>query len=276
MQWTIWAVCKQLLLFPPSRGEVPSGLGCSSSLRSWLLGSGVLICTAAAQGAWCLFLTPLVAKERRVRLLRHRVFYKLPPSRHRIKLFIPGGPGTSMRNQAALQAPHRGRPLPLLPRPAAGAGAGPAPALAHFVSRGPLLLHCAFWADMRNFRLQMRYAPGFSVPKACSKQEKYFWQLWKMPQLLLTSTGDKTYTFKKITVPHRNIAKNNCAAETYFCTFLADKSSLVKCFGWECSRYQLETPYSGSNSPTVCAALMKCQPVFYCCHFRTHIPTKQG
>lgn len=86
-----------MLLFHPSDGEVPSGLGCTSSLGSWLLDSGVLICTAAAQGAWCLFLIPLVAEERRVRLLRHRVFYKLPPSRHCIKLFIPSGPGTSMR-----------------------------------------------------------------------------------------------------------------------------------------------------------------------------------
>lgn len=105
MQWIIWAVCKQLLLFHPSDGEVPSGLGCSSSLRSWLLGSGVLICTAAAQGAWCLFLIPLVAEERRARLLKHRVFYKLPPSRHCIKLFIPGGPGTSMRESSTAPGP---------------------------------------------------------------------------------------------------------------------------------------------------------------------------
>lgn len=205
MQWTIWAVCKQLLLFPPSSGEVPSGLGCSSSLRSWLLGSGVLICTAAAQGTWCLFLTPLVVEERRVRLLRHRVFYKLPPSRHRIKLFIPGGPGTSMRNQAALQAPHGGRPLPLLPRPAAPARACPAPAVAHFGSRGPLLLHCVFWVDQSNFRLQVRDVLRFSVPKARSKQVKYFWQLWKMSQPLLTSVGDKTYTF----------FKNCCSSQKY-------------------------------------------------------------
>lgn len=105
MQWIIWAVCKQLLLFHPSDGEVPSGLGCSSFLRSWLLDSGVLICTAAAQGAWCLFLILLVAEERRVRLLRHRVFYKLPPSRHCIKLFIPGGPGTSMRESGTAPGP---------------------------------------------------------------------------------------------------------------------------------------------------------------------------
>lgn len=105
MQWIIWAVCKQLLLFHPSDSEVPSGLGCSSFLRSWLLDSGVLICTAAAQGAWCLFLILLVAEERRVRLLRHRVFYKLPPSRHCIKLFIPGGPGTSMREAGTAPGP---------------------------------------------------------------------------------------------------------------------------------------------------------------------------
>lgn len=51
------------------------------------------------------FLIPLVAEERRVRLLRHRVFYKLPPSRHCIKLFIPSGPGTSMRESGTAPGP---------------------------------------------------------------------------------------------------------------------------------------------------------------------------
>lgn len=65
----------------------------------------MLICTAPAQGAWYLFLALLVAEERRVRLLRHRVFYELPPSRHCIKLFIPGGPGTSMRESGTAPGP---------------------------------------------------------------------------------------------------------------------------------------------------------------------------
>lgn len=51
----------------------------------------------SAQRTRDLFPIPLVTEERRAPLLRHRVLYKLPPSRHCIKLFIPRGPGTSMR-----------------------------------------------------------------------------------------------------------------------------------------------------------------------------------